>query len=112
MYELGQHFKFDYKKIKPNPECVFQGKKYRFTVLTERLIRIEYNENGVFLDEPTLLIRNRNFPKFNFDVKQDKNYIEIKTSYFKLSYTKERKLSSSNLTLNLSSSKEFKTSPV
>ena len=107
MYELGQHFKFDYKKIKPNPECVFQGNKYRFTVLTERLIRIEYNENGVFLDEPTLLIRNRNFPKFSFDVKQDKNYIEIKTSYFKLSYTKERKLSSSNLKVEILNTDKF-----
>ncbi len=92
MYNLGEHFKINYEKIKPNPECVFQGKYYRFTILSERLIRIEYRTDGNFLDAPTQLVINRNFKKPEFTVKQDKNYLEITTSYFKLFYFKERKI--------------------
>lgn len=92
MYNLGEHFKVDYVEKNANDECIIKGNNYRFTVLTERLIRIEYSENANFVDEPTTLVVNRNFPKPNFNVKQDKNYLEISTSYFKLYYTKNKKL--------------------
>jgi hypothetical protein len=46
VYNLGEQFKFDYTKSKANKESIFQGSKYRITVLTERLVRLEYNENG------------------------------------------------------------------
>ena len=95
MYNLGEHFKIDYKKAMPNKDAIIQGKKYRFTVLSERLIRIEYRENGMFLDAPTELVSNRNFPKVNFKVNQDKNYLELTTSYFKLTYSKGSKITNS-----------------
>ena len=95
MYNLGEHFKVDYEKIKPNKDSIVQGKNYRFTILSERLIRIEYRENGPFLDAPTQLVVNRNFPKPNFNIKQDRNYLEISTNYFKLSYKKEQKINNS-----------------
>ncbi len=95
MYNLGEHFKVDYEKIKPNKDSIVQGKNYRFTILSERLIRIEYRENGLFLDAPTQLVVNRNFPKPNFNIKQDRNYLEISTNYFKLSYKKEQKINNS-----------------
>ena len=95
MYNLGEHFKVDYEKIMPNPECIFQGKNYRFTLLSERLIRIEYRESGIFHDQPTELVRNRNFSKPEFTVKQDKNYLELTTSYFKLFYAKGHKINNS-----------------
>ena len=47
MYNLGDRFKPDYSKSKSAVESIFKGNKYRITVLTERLIRLEYNENGV-----------------------------------------------------------------
>ena len=94
MYNLGEQFKIDYENILPNPDCVFQGKNYRFTLLSERLIRIEYRESGVFNDELTELVRTRNFKKPEFTVKQDKNYLELTTSYFKLFYAKEHKITS------------------
>ena len=95
MYNLGEQFKIDYQKIKPNKDSIIQGKYYRFTILSERLIRIEYRENGMFLDAPTQLVINRNFPKPNFSIKQDRNYLEISTNYFKLSYKKEQKINNS-----------------
>ena len=49
---------------------IIVGKKYRFTILTERLIRLEYNPNGIFEDRPTQRIIYRKFPKVNFQVSQ------------------------------------------
>ena len=95
MYNLGEHFKTDHINTKANEECIIQGKNYRFTVLTERLIRIEYSENENFVDEPTTLVVNRNFPKPQFNVKEDRNYLELTTSYLKLYYTKGKNLNSS-----------------
>ena len=53
MANLQDHFKFDYKKILPNVSNIIQGKKYRITVLSELLVRLEYSETGEFEDRPT-----------------------------------------------------------
>lgn len=90
MYNLGDQFKIDYKQAVSNPDAIIIGKKYRITVLTERLVRLEYNENGVFEDRPTRLILKRNFDKPSFDIKQDEKYLEIATKYFKITYQKEK----------------------
>ena len=95
MYNLGEQFKIDYETVMPNQEAILQGQKYRFTVLSERLIRIEYRENGVFNDELTELVRNRNFPKPKFEIKEDRNYLELTTPYFKLFYANETKINNS-----------------
>lgn len=89
MYNLGEQFARDYSLALANPECVLQGEKYRFTILSESLIRIEYNKDGVFEDRPTELVWYRNFEKPEFTIKQDQKYLEIETKYFKLYYTKE-----------------------
>lgn len=90
MYNLGEQFKFDYEQAKANKECVFMGNKYRITVLTERLVRLEYDENGFFEDRPTELVWFRNLPKPDFQVKEDNRFLEITTKYFTLTYTKEK----------------------
>lgn len=82
-------------KIKEIPETQIDGTKikgqhYRFTVLSEILIRLEYNNNGNFLDEFTELARNRNFTPPKFTVQQDNNYLVIETNYFRLEYAKEK----------------------
>ena len=41
MYNLGDHFKRDQEGILPNPKCVYKGEKYRITVLSEILVRLE-----------------------------------------------------------------------
>ena len=98
MYELGDNFKFDFSKAKANKECVFQGEKYRITVLTERLVRLEYNENGMFEDFPTELVWYRNFPKPDFTIKESNKIINISTKYFQLTYVKEKKFYGGKLT--------------
>ncbi|MBQ3020940.1 MAG: hypothetical protein IJD92_01795 [Bacilli bacterium] len=69
---------------------IFQGKHYRFTVLSEILIRLEYSESGKFIDEYTEFVRNRNFPNININVQEDEKYLVIETNYFKLEYVKEK----------------------
>lgn len=90
MYNLGEQFKIDKKRALANPKNIIKGKKYRFTILTERLIRLEYNDNGIFLDEPTQLVLYRDLKTPSFDVDEDTNFLVIKTKYFKLTYIKEK----------------------
>ena len=61
MSDLSNHFKVDVSIGVPNPKCVFKGKKYRITVLSDVLLRLEYNEEGIFNDYPTLFAINRKF---------------------------------------------------
>ena len=88
MYNLGQHFAIEPNNLKPKADVVFEGSKYRITMLTERLIRLEYSEIGKFNDDATQLVVNRIFEKPKFEVKQDNLFIEIKTDYFSLTYAK------------------------
>ncbi len=91
MYDLGAQFKVDINKSIANPECIIKGNKYRITVLTERLVRLEYNEKGVFEDYPTELVLFRNFTKPNFRVQEDNNILFVSTKYFELTYIKNKK---------------------
>ena len=97
MYNLGERFKVDYKSSTSNPESVFKGNKYRITILTDRLIRLEYNENGVFEDRPSIFAQNRNFAKPDFNVSENNNTLKIITKYFELEYKKEKKFDGGKL---------------
>ena len=101
MYDLGEQFRFDLSKAVANPESVFKGNKYRITVLTERLVRIEYNEQGAFNDYPTELVWYRNFIKPNFTVDQDESVLNIRTRYFELNYKKEHPFTTGKKIKNL-----------
>ena len=101
MYDLGMQFHFNMEQAKANPACVVKGNKYRFTVLTERLIRIEYSNSGMFVDTPTQLVLCRNFKLPKFEVNQDSKYLEISTKYFRLAYTKESPITESSLRVTL-----------
>lgn len=72
-----------------NKTNVFQGKYYRITILTERLLRLEYNPSGVFEDRLTELVVNRNFPIPQFEVKGNDKLLLITTKYFALTYKKD-----------------------
>lgn len=97
MYNLGDQFKLNLDLANANPESIILGEKYRITVITERVVRLEYNENGIFENNPTELIWYRNFQKPNFEVKQDNNILNVSTRYFELTYLKNRKFSGSKI---------------
>ncbi len=89
MYPLGKQFEVDLSKAQTDEKCIFKGKKYRISVLTERLVRLEYSESGKFVDAPSQLVKNRYLGFPEFQVKQDTKFLEITTKYFHLTYVKE-----------------------
>lgn len=87
MYNLGEQFKIGRNAV-ANPKCIVKGDKYRFTILSDRLIRLEYSENGVFEDRATVHVFNRNFDIPKYEVMEDARMLTIVTDYFKLYYIK------------------------
>ena len=99
MYNLGEHFKNNnIEKLMANPHCVFKGNNYRITVLTERLIRLEYDQGGVFNNYETSIVKNRLFDMPDFNKKEDETLLVIETRYFSLTYVKGSAFSSRTLT--------------
>lgn len=90
MANLEEHFKYNEALGKMNEKAIFKGNHYRITVLTERLLRLEYSEEGFFYDGLTETVINRNFPLCEFKVNEDAKFLEITTRYFKLQYQKEK----------------------
>ncbi len=88
MYPLGKQFEFDATKAKSDNKAVIQGSNYRISVITERIVRLEYSPSGSFVDLPTQLVRKRNLGLPNFSVQQDANLLQITTKYFVLLYAK------------------------
>ena len=113
MAGLQEHFKVDYKSILPLTNNIIRGKKFRITVLSELLIRLEYSETGLFEDRPTELVQTRSFPEVKFDKKEDQTYVTIETSYFQLTYRKEAPFAGpkmspdQNLRINLKNTDKF-----
>jgi alpha-glucosidase (family GH31 glycosyl hydrolase) len=66
--------------------AIVQTAHARFTVLTERLIRIEYSPTGEFEDRPSQAFWFRKQPRPAFDLKQTDDQIEIETAYLHLRY--------------------------
>jgi len=95
------HFKVDYTNAKSKSETIFQGEHYRITVLTERLVRLEFSKNGTFFDDLTEQVINRNFAVPDFKVVQDDRYLEITTKYFLLKYQKEKPFEGLNIEIML-----------
>ncbi|MFC6182402.1 glycoside hydrolase family 31 protein [Lactiplantibacillus daowaiensis] len=64
------------------------GDHARFTVLTDKLIRLEYSASGQFEDRHTQAVQNRKFPVPEFKIYQNEHghQLEIKTAGFHLYY--------------------------
>ena len=114
MAELKEHFHINnYEEAISLPDAIISGKKYRFTILSDILIRIEYSEKGIFEDRPTEQIQFRRFSVPRYTKQEDGNFLVISTKYFKLEYQKEmpfigNKLSpDSNLKISLNESDKF-----
>lgn len=82
-------------------ENIIQGENYRFTLLTNRLIRLEYSKMGNFEDRNTQLVQNREFENVDYSLKKDNDghLLEIETDYFHLYYD-GGEFNSSNLVID------------
>ena len=69
-----------------NPEAIVIAKNIRFTVLTDRLIRLEFSKSNCFEDRPsqTFWHRDQSVPAFTKIV--TKNCVEIETEFLRLKY--------------------------
>lgn len=63
---------------------VIAGKTYRFTVITDNLLRIEEDTTGKFEDRPTQTVVDREFGKPDVQALYDNNghKVEIETKGF------------------------------
>ena len=66
--------------------AVLRGKAWRITVLTDRLIRLEYDETGAFRDSATQLALNRSFPVPAFTVAESGKALTVETEFLRLTY--------------------------
>lgn len=69
-----------------DPMAAVNGPQVRFTVLTPRMIRMEYSHNDVFEDRASQAFWYRKQPAPLFEVRRDAEAIEIETEYLLLRY--------------------------
>jgi hypothetical protein len=82
---LPAHLRLDTTPLAA-PDAVVQGERWRFTVLTDRLIRMEYSSAGEFEDRASQFAINRDFTTPEFRVVRDGDHVTILTEHLQLSY--------------------------
>ena len=91
------------------PEAVITGtsseeSRYRFTVLTSRLIRMEHSPTGVFTDAATQLVVNRDLGETpSFRVVHGQDRVEIITEHLHLTHVPSLGFSPAGLSVRLRS---------
>lgn len=70
----------------PHPDSVVRAGKARITLLTERLLRLEYDPEGKFEDRPSQVVWYRDLPVPEFDLSTKDQEIRITTPYLELFY--------------------------
>ena len=60
----------------------------RFTVISDGAIRLEYAQDGKFVDDRSHIVVNRNYPQVDYKLKTRGGWVEITTSKMKMRYKK------------------------
>jgi hypothetical protein len=87
----------DVNDPKADPSAMVIAGNARFTVLTSRLVRMEWSEEGAFEDNATLTFINRKLPVPDFKVLKSKSRVVIKTSDMTLTYKPGGRFNAENL---------------
>ncbi|MDD4922660.1 MAG: glycoside hydrolase family 31 protein, partial [Bacteroidales bacterium] len=75
------------KPTKASDKAVVKvGNDVRFTVLTDGIIRMEWDSTGQFTDDPSFVVVNRKLPTPKFKVKKDTEWLTITTEKMQLRY--------------------------
>ena len=85
-----------------DPAAVVVCGNARFTVLTDRLIRMEWSEDGKFEDHATLAVINRKLPVPSFKKSVSKNAVTLRTDALTLKYKGPGKFDKKNLFVEFS----------
>ncbi len=96
----SQRFKW---KVTPKAikENTVQGESYRFTVLTDRLIRLEYDKSGLFEDRASQSVFHRDFEKVEFTKREEDGILTIETEKLILTYKINGEFERDNLKIAL-----------
>ena len=62
-----------------HPQAIVEGDRWRFTVLTDGLLRAEWSDDGVFEDRATTFALHRDLPVPAFRVIDGPDMLEIVT---------------------------------
>ena len=80
-------------RLECQPQCIseniIQGNGYRISILTESLIRLEYDASNQFENRATQMVINRNFPKVKYEIQDSADELVIYTTYLELHYDKK-----------------------
>ena len=81
----------DHWIIRPNPAAgsILEGDGYRITVLTDRMLRLEYEPGNRFRNGATQTAINRAFPLPEFTVRDSGDRLCIETASLRLEYDKK-----------------------
>eukprot|EP01084_Bolivina_argentea_P023375 43600_1 len=82
-----------------NTKSIVKTNTARFTVLTDNLIRMEYDPTGTFDDRASTSIINRYLPSPQFTSSTSNNTVKISTKYLTLTYNENGPFSSKNLNI-------------
>ncbi len=77
------------------------GNRYRFTILTPSLIRMEYSVDGIFEDRASQSVFFRDFPENEFSTENQDGYLKIETENLIVSYKANEEFSSNTLNIQL-----------
>ncbi len=80
---------------------VVQGQKYRVTVLTEKLLRLEYSPEGVFEDRASQVAFYRDFPVCNFETCRANGILTVSTGALTLTYRENAAFNEESLSVKL-----------
>ena len=83
------------------PQNMVSGEKYRFTVLTPSLIRMEYSSQGVFEDRASQSVFFRDFPVNQFSKESKNGWLTIETENLILTYKENEVFSADTLSVKL-----------
>lgn len=67
-----------------DPQAIIRFENFRFTPLTERLLRIEFSNSVIFEDRPSQVFWYRNQPIPKMEIKQTPVSLLLETSHYKL----------------------------
>jgi len=79
-------FRFAVPPAPARPASVVTGDGYRITVLTSRLLRLEWSPTDTFVDRQTPMVVSRDFETPDFEVTESDDLLEIRTEHLYLAY--------------------------
>ena len=95
--------RFCWKGISPlaEPKNILQGKCWRFTVLADRLLRMEYDPQGIFEDRASQSVFHRDFPKVEFNQRVEDGLLILETAALRLEYREDQPFTAETLSVCL-----------